>query len=58
MTAPSPANTRKPAGNVAGWLGAEHVREHRQPLAHWGGLVVDDQGPVRTLEEDEITAGA
>ena len=27
---------------MAGRLGSEHVREHRQPLAHRGGLVVDD----------------
>jgi hypothetical protein len=33
---------REPTRNVAGWFSAEHVREHREPLAHRGGLVVDD----------------
>ena len=36
---------RQPAGKVPGRLGPERVREHRQPVAHRGGLValLDDE---------------
>jgi hypothetical protein len=33
---------REPDGDVAWRLGSERVREHWEPFAHWGGLVVDD----------------
>ena len=33
---------REPARKATGRLGAEHLGEHRQPLAYRGGLVVDD----------------
>ena len=43
MTATSPAISRaSQTGTWRGRLGAERLRQHRQPLAHRGGLVVDD----------------
>jgi len=38
----APEKPRQPAGEASGRLGAKHLREHRQPLAGRGGIVVDD----------------
>ena len=40
---------RQPAGKAAWWAGAERLCEHRQPLAHRRGLVVDDVEDARPV---------
>ncbi len=34
---------------MAGWFGAEHVREHRQPFAKRSGVIVDDVVDARSV---------
>src|SRR5215207_8917249 len=43
---------RQPAWDTPWWLGAQRARQHRQPLSHGRGVVVDDVVDTRLAALD------
>jgi hypothetical protein len=55
---PAGDQARQPGRCVARWLGAQRVREHREKVAHRGGIVVDDVVDRRPGVLEASTAAA